>query len=83
MAHVYAARHALPKMIERGEGYFLRTASAAGLLSQVGSATYSVTKYAALSLAEWLLITRGGFEVCSDCSKNLACQTLSRELVTC
>jgi NAD(P)-dependent dehydrogenase (short-subunit alcohol dehydrogenase family) len=83
MAHIYAARHALPKMIGRGEGYFLITASAAGLLSQVGSATYSVTKYAALSLAEWLLITRGGFEVCSDCSKNLACQMLSRELVTC
>ena len=59
MAHVYAARHALPKMIERGEGYFLITASAAGLLSQVGSATYSVTKHAALSLAEWLLITHG------------------------
>jgi short-subunit dehydrogenase len=46
-------------MIERGEGYFLITASAAGFLSQVGSATYSVTKHAALSLAEWLLITHG------------------------
>lgn len=59
MAHVYAARHALPNMIKRGEGYFLITASAAGLLSQVGSATYSVTKHAALALAEWLLITHG------------------------
>lgn len=59
MSHVYAARHALPKMIERGEGYFLITASAAGLLSQIGSASYSVSKHAALSLAEWLLITHG------------------------
>jgi len=69
MAHVYATRHALPKMIERGEGYFLITASAAGLLSQVGSATYSVTKHAALSLAEWVLITHGaqGIKVSALC----------------
>ncbi|GAB1258735.1 SDR family oxidoreductase [Aurantivibrio plasticivorans] len=60
MAHVYAARHALPKMIERGEGYFLITASAAGLLTQVGSATYSATKHAALGVAEWLQVTHGG-----------------------
>ncbi len=69
MAHVYATRHALPKMIERGEGYFLITASAAGLLSQVGSATYSVTKHAALALAEWVLITHGaqGIKVSALC----------------
>ena len=69
MAHVYATRHALPKMIERGDGYFLITASAAGLLSQVGSATYSVTKHAALALAEWLLITHGaqGIKVSALC----------------
>jgi len=69
MAHVYAARHALPKMIERGDGYFLITASAAGLLSQVGSATYSVTKHAAVALAEWLLITHGhqGIKVSALC----------------
>jgi NAD(P)-dependent dehydrogenase (short-subunit alcohol dehydrogenase family) len=69
MAHVYSTRHALPKMIERGDGYFMITASAAGLLSQVGSATYSVTKHAALALAEWLLITHGaqGIKVSALC----------------
>lgn len=59
MAHVYAARHALPAMVARGEGYLLNTASAAGLLSQVGSAPYAVTKHAAVSFAEWLSITYG------------------------
>lgn len=57
MAHVYAARAVLPSMIARGEGYLLNTASAAGLLSQIGSMTYSMTKAAAVSLAEWLSIT--------------------------
>jgi NAD(P)-dependent dehydrogenase (short-subunit alcohol dehydrogenase family) len=59
MAHVYAARIMVPRMIERGGGYLLQTASAAGLLSQIGSAPYSVTKHAALALAEWLAITYG------------------------
>jgi NAD(P)-dependent dehydrogenase (short-subunit alcohol dehydrogenase family) len=59
MAHVYAARIMVPRMVERGEGYLLQTASAAGLLSQIGSAPYSVTKHAALALAEWLAITFG------------------------
>jgi NAD(P)-dependent dehydrogenase (short-subunit alcohol dehydrogenase family) len=59
MAHVYAARIMVPRMIERGEGYLLQTASAAGLLTQIGSAPYSVTKHAALALAEWLAITFG------------------------
>ena len=59
MAHVYAARAVLPGMIERGEGYLLNPASAAGLLTQIGSATYSVTKHAAVALAEWLSITHG------------------------
>jgi len=59
MAHVYAARAVLPGMLERGEGYLLNTASAAGLLHQIGSAPYGVTKHAAVSLAEWLAITYG------------------------
>lgn len=59
LSHLYAARAVLPGMIERGEGYLLNTASAAGLLSQFGSLHYSVTKHAAVSLAEWLAITHG------------------------
>jgi len=59
MSHIFAARAVLPGMLERGEGYLLNTSSAAGLLSQVGSAPYSVTKHAAVGFAEWLSITYG------------------------
>ncbi|MBM89225.1 MAG: short-chain dehydrogenase [Gammaproteobacteria bacterium] len=59
MSHVFAARAVLPGMLERGEGYLLNTASAAGLLNQVGSAPYAVTKHAVIGFAEWLSITYG------------------------
>ena len=59
MAHVYAARSVAPGMAARGSGYLVNTASAAGLLTHTGSATYAVTKHAAVAFAEWLAIAYG------------------------
>lgn len=59
MAHVYAMRHALPGMLARGSGHIVSTASAAGLLTNLGAAPYAVTKHAAVALAEWVSITYG------------------------
>ncbi len=67
MAHVWAARALLPQMRERGEGYLINTASAAGLLTQVSSLIYSVTKHAAVALAEWLAIEYGDEGVRVSC----------------
>lgn len=73
MAHVWAARAVVPGMIERGEGYFLVTASAAGLLNIVESAPYGVTKHAAVAFAEWLRIAYGrrGLRVSCLCPQSV------------
>ncbi len=67
MAHIYATRAVLPGMLARGEGYLLHTASAAGLLAQIGGAPYSVTKHAAVAFAEWLSITHGDAGIKVSC----------------
>lgn len=72
-AHRWAARRLLPGWIERGDGYFCSTASAAGLLSQIGSAHYSATKHAAVAFAEWMSITYGarGLKVSCLCPQGV------------
>jgi NAD(P)-dependent dehydrogenase (short-subunit alcohol dehydrogenase family) len=67
LAHVYAVRAVLPGMLERGEGYLVHTASAAGLLTQIGDLPYSVTKHAVVGLAEWLAITYGDAGIRVSC----------------
>lgn len=59
MSHIYAARLLVPLMLQQGSGWLLNTASAAGLLTQVGSASYSVTKHGAVAFAEFLSIAYG------------------------
>jgi NAD(P)-dependent dehydrogenase (short-subunit alcohol dehydrogenase family) len=73
MAHVYAVRAVLPGMLARGEGYLLHTASAAGLLTNLGAAPYAVTKHAVVALAEWLSITHGdaGLKVSCLCPQGV------------
>jgi NAD(P)-dependent dehydrogenase (short-subunit alcohol dehydrogenase family) len=72
-AHRWAARRLLPQWLERGDGYFCSTASAAGLLAQIGSAPYSVSKHAAVAFAEWLSITYGdrGIKVSCLCPQGV------------
>ena len=66
-SHVYVARAVLPGMLASGGGYLMITASAAGLLTQLGSAPYAVTKHAAVALAEWLSITYGDLGIGVSC----------------
>ena len=81
-AHRWAAKYLLPGWLARGEGYFCSTASAAGLLSQIGSAPYSLTKHAAVAFAEWLSITYGdqGIRVSCLCPQGVNTNMLNQGL---
>jgi len=81
MAHVYAARAVLPKMMERGEGYLLQTVSAAGLITSLESVIYAVTKHASLALAEWIAMTYGdrGIKVSALCPQGVRTNMLLQD----
>jgi NAD(P)-dependent dehydrogenase (short-subunit alcohol dehydrogenase family) len=80
MAHIWAARALLPEMLARGDGYLLSTASAAGLLSQVSAMAYTVTKHAAVAVAEWLAINYGDAGIKVSCLCPLGVRTSMFEL---
>jgi NAD(P)-dependent dehydrogenase (short-subunit alcohol dehydrogenase family) len=82
MAHVWAARVLAPEMAARGDGYLVSTASAAGLLTQVSSLSYSITKHAAVATAEWLAIEYGdrGVKVACICPQAVRTPMLDRAM---
>lgn len=75
MSRLYAARAVVPHMLQRGEGYLVQTASAAGLLTEIGSASYSVTKHADLAMAEWLSTQYGRQGIRVSCVCPLGVET--------
>ena len=75
MSRVFAARAVVPHMLERGEGYLIQTASAAGLLTEIGSASYSVTKHADVAFAEWLSVCYGRSGIRVSCVCPLGVET--------
>jgi len=82
LAHVYAAQAVLPSMLARGEGYLVSTASAAGLLTQIGDLPYSATKHAAVAVAEWLAVTYGdqGIKVSCLCPQGVRTDLLAQAM---
>ncbi len=81
LSHVYAARHLIPHWLQRKSGYLLVTASAAGLLTNLGAAQYAVTKHAAVAFAEWLAVTYGdqGIKISCLCPQGVLTPILDKE----